>query len=51
MTESSKEEFNIDDDPTRIIIPRDYATSVHITKFDEKLYPSKLEDRKVRRIL
>lgn len=42
-----KDELDFDDDPMRIIIPRDYATSVHITKFDESKFPSRLEERLV----
>ncbi len=49
MTEKKeKKELDLEDDPTRIIIPRDYATSVHITKFDETVYPKRVEEKKVR---
>lgn len=47
MEEKKKEEFSVYDDSTRVVVMRDYATSVIITKFDEDAYPKQIEERDV----
>ena len=43
------DEFDVyEEDKSRVIIFRDYATSIIITKFDENAYPTQIEQRKVK---
>jgi hypothetical protein len=45
--DKKKDEFSIYDDSTRVVVMRDYATSVIITKFDEDAFPKQIEEKNV----